>query len=166
MLEFGSDVLGLCLLVVCIGIVGVFLKDFKRLDDDKPPKGKMIIYRVCYKNSVLEKGSIAMSKLPVQFGRAKGSGNDIVIAPKGVAAETLQAISHAWFFIQKDTAGRLTVYSADASVGEKKEVSAKPKLVVLNGGQVKAKHAVRLDSEVVLKAKDLQVILSVEEKND
>ena len=162
MLEFGSDVLGLCLLVVCIGIVGIFLKDFIRLKDDE----EIIIYRVCYKNSVLEKGSIAMSKLPVQFGRAKGSGNDIVIAPEGVAAETLQAISHAWFFIQKDTAGRLTVYSADASVGEQKIPSEKPKLVVLNGGQVKAKHAVRLDSEVVLKAKDLRVILSVEEKND
>lgn len=171
-----TDFLGLALIAACIFIIGIFLKDFMHFcvkeTDDKKPGGKgqkkvrrrepSITYRIRYKGKVLEEGSIAASELPVQFGRAKGSGNDIIVAPEGIAAETLQAISRTWFYIQKDSSGYLTVYSADASVNGHKKMAAKPNLVVLKEGQMKAELAVRLDSEVVLKAKDLLMILSVE----
>ncbi len=174
-MDFLTEIFGLILLVVCLIIIGIFLVDFmrfgKKTKDVKRPgkvayKEQSVTYKVRYKGKVLQAGSISMDELPVQFGRVKGGGNDIVIAPENVAAETLQAISHTWFYIQKDVSGYLTVYSADAAVNGHKKTAAKPKLVVLKDGEKKAEHAVRLDSEVVLKAKDLLMILSVEEQND
>lgn len=176
-MDIFTDILGFVLIFICIFIIGIFLKDFTHFSikeaDDKKPAGRgtknvrrrepSVTYRIRYKGKVLEEGSIAASELPVQFGRAKGSGNDIIVAPEGIAPETLQAISRTWFYIQKDSSGYLTVYSADASVNGHKKMAAKPNLVVLREGQKKAEYAVRLDSEVVLKAKDLLMILSVEE---
>ena len=147
-MDFFTDLMGLILLIVCILIILIFLKDYIRLG------GK--------KTTVNKKQKITDDQLPFQVGRNAGSGNDVVVVPEGTPADEAASVSRAWFYIQKDALGNYMVYSAELSGDGKKRQSEKKKLVVENGNTWKAMHTVKLQSEVRLKADQFQVILDVE----
>ena len=139
-MDFFTDLMGLILLIVCILIVLIFLKDYIRLGGKKTTvnkKQKMIVYEV-------------------------HQNNDVVVVPEGTPADEAASVSRAWFYIQKDALGNYMVYSAELSGDGKKRQSEKKKLVVENGNTWKAMHTVKLQSEVRLKADHFQVILDVE----
>lgn len=167
-MDFITNMMGILLLLICGGIVVIFLKDYLRLGKTIPKTikngGGTIFYEVCYRNKRIDSGEIDMDELPVQFGRERGCGNDIIVAPGQLAVpeEDRLAVSSAWFYIQKDASEHLVVYSADASAGGEKKASAKVKLVVDNDGEAKAVRSARLDSELVLKAGKFLVVLSVQ----
>lgn len=166
-MDFFTHFFGFGLLIVCLVIIVIFLKDYVTgLGNIKKKTGEHIVYEVYYRDKVVQKGSMDMSEIPVQFGRIKGSGNDVVIAPSGVPTEALNAVSRTWFYIERDTAGVLCVYSADTSVNGQKKTAPKAKLLVVNGNKKQAKVAVKLDREVKLQAKDIRMILRVEEYDD
>lgn len=166
-MDFITNMMGLLLLIICIGIVLVFMKDYLKLGKAIPKTIKngneMIFYEIRYKNKRIDSGEIDMDELPVQFGRERGCGNDIIIAPDTVPEEDRIAVSSAWFYIQKDAAEHLVVYSADSSAGSEKRTSAKIKLIVDSNGEAKAVRSARLESELILKAGKFLVILSVQE---
>lgn len=162
---FFTDLMGLILLIVCILIVLIFLKDYIRLGGKKTTvnkKQKMIVYEVHQNNKRIQQGWITDDQLPFQFGRNAGSGNDVVVVPEETPADEAASVSRAWFYIQKDALGNYMVYSAELSGDGKKRQSEKKKLVVENGNTWKAMHTVKLQSEVRLKADQFQVILDVE----
>lgn len=164
-MDFFTDLMGLILLIVCILIVLIFLKDYIRLGGKKTTdnkKQKMIVYEVHQNNKRIHQGWITDDQLPFQFGRNAGSGNDVVVVPEGTPADEAASVSRAWFYIQKDALGNYMVYSAELSGDGKKRQSEKKKLVVENGNTWKAMHTVKLQSEVRLKADQFQVILDVE----
>ena len=133
-MDFFTDLMGLILLIVCILIVLIFLKDYIRLGGKKTTvnkKQKMIVYEVHQNNKRIQQGWITDDQLPFQFGRNAGSGNDVVVVPEGTPADEAASVSRAWFYIQ-------------------------------NGNTWKAMHTVKLQSEVRLKADQFQVILDVE----
>ena len=154
-MDFFTDLMGLILLIVCILIVLIFLKDYIRLGGKKTTankKQKMIVYEVHQNNKRIQQGWITDA----------GSGNDVVVVPEGTPADEAASVSRAWFYIQKDALGNYMVYSAELSGDGKKRQSEKKKLVVENGNTWKAMHTVKLQSEVRLKADQFQVILDVE----
>ena len=164
-MDLFTDLMGLILLIVCILIVLIFLKDYIRLGGKKTTvnkKQKMIVYEVHQNNKRIQQGWITDDQLPFQFGRNAGSGNDVVVVPEGTPADEAASVSRAWFYIQKDALGNYMVYSAELSGDGKKRQSEKKKLVVENGNTWKAMHTVKLQSEVRLKADQFQVILDVE----
>ena len=164
-MDFFTDLMGLILLIVCILIVLIFLKDYIRLGGKKTTvnkKQKMIVYEVYQNNKRIQQGWITDDQLPFQFGRNAGRGNDVVVVPEGTPADEAASVSRAWFYIQKDALGNYMVYSAELSGDGKKRQSEKKKLVVENGNTWKAMHTVKLQSEVRLKADQFQVILDVE----
>ena len=78
-MDFFTDLMGLILLIVCILIVLIFLKDYIRLGGKKTTvnkKQKMIVYEVHQNNKRIQQGWITDDQLPFQFGRNAGSGND------------------------------------------------------------------------------------------
>ena len=158
-MDFFTDLMGLILLIVCILIVLIFLKDYIRLGGKKTTvnkKQKMIVYEVHQNNKRIQQGWITDDQLPFQFGRNAGSGNDVVVVPEGTPADEAASVSRAWFYIQKDALGNYMVYRQ----------SEKKKLVVENGNTWKAMHTVKLQSEVRLKADQFQVILDVENSGE
>ena len=174
-MDFFTDLMGLILLIVCILIVLIFLKDYIRLGGKKTTvnkKQKMIVYEVHQNNKRIQQGWITDDQLPFQFGRNAGSGNDVVVVPEGTPADEAASVSRAWFYIQKDALGNYMVYSAELSGDGKKRQSEKKKLVVENGNTWKAMHTVKLQSEVRLKADQFQVMWRIpvsrkmEEYND
>lgn len=81
-MDFFTDLMGLILLIVCILIVLIFLKDYIRLGGKKTTvnkKQKMIVYEVHQNNKRIQQGWITDDQLPFQFGRNAGSGNDVVV---------------------------------------------------------------------------------------
>lgn len=166
-MDFFTDLMGLLLLMVCILIVLIFLKDYIRIGGKKvivdgSKHQKVITYRVHYKNKLVAQGSISDEQLPFQFGRNAGSGNDVVVVPAGTPEEDASSVSRAWFFIQKDAMGNYVLYSADQAVDDTKKVSEKKKLVAADGSGWRAMHTVKLQSELRLKADQFQVMLNVE----
>ena len=140
-MDFFTDLMGLILLIVCILIVLIFLKDYIRLGGKKTTvnkKQKMIVYEVHQNNKRIQQGWITDDQLPFQFGRNAGSGNDVVVVPEGTPADEAASVSRAWFYIQKDALGNTW----------------------------KAMHTVKLQSEVRLKADQFQVILDVENSGE
>ena len=84
-MDFFTDLMGLILLIVCILIVLIFLKDYIRLGGKKTTvnkKQKMIVYEVHQNNKRIQQGWITDDQLPFQFGRNAGSGNDVVVVPE------------------------------------------------------------------------------------
>lgn len=160
----------LLLLIVCIGIVFIFLKDYLRLTGRKNGYGREkknnpagIVYEIRYKNKTVDRGTIDMESLPVQFGREAGYGNDIIVVPDDVPEEDGRAVSRAWFFISRDAREQLMIYSAEASAaGEEKQLSTSMKLLVSDGDRKKPARSVKLGSEVVLLAENFKVILGVQ----
>ena len=107
-MDFFTDLMGLILLIVCILIVLIFLKDYIRLGGKKTTvnkKQKMIVYEVHQNNKRIQQGWITDDQLPFQFGRNAGSGNDVVVVPEGTPADEAASVSRAWFYIQKDALG-------------------------------------------------------------
>ena len=85
-MDFFTDLMGLILLIVCILIVLIFLKDYIRLGGKKTTvnkKQKMIVYEVHQNNKRIQQGWITDDLLPFQFGRNAGSGNDVVVLHPG-----------------------------------------------------------------------------------
>lgn len=165
-MDFITNMLGLLLLVICILIVLIFLKDYIRIGKKTVKAAKRsseaIVYEIRYKNKKIDEGTIDMNSLPVQFGREAGSGNDIVVAPDKLPEDDRMAVSRAWFFIQKDASDRLVVYAAEPSAGGEKKTSAKAKLVISNGDGLRPVRSVRLESELILKAEKFLVVLGVQ----
>ena len=166
-MDFFTDLMGLLLLIVCVLIVLIFLKDYIRIGREKvivngDKSRKMITYSVHYKNKRIAQGGISDAQLPFQFGRNAGSGNDVAVVPEGTPEEDASSVSRAWFFIQKDAMGNYVLYSAEQSVDGTKKVSEKKKLVAADGSGWRAMHTVKLQSELRLKADQFQVILNVE----
>lgn len=123
-----------------------------------------VCYEVYYKGRKIQQDFIDMEDLPVQFGRERGMGNDVIVAPEGVPEEGRRAISRAWFYIQRDMMGELQIYSAEASNSGSKKASDKKKLVLVADDQkLKLARAAALKSELVLKAEEIVVILRIQD---
>lgn len=166
-MDFFTDLMGLLLLIVCILIVLIFLKDYMRIGGKRViingnKNQKMITYSVYYKNKIIAQGGISDEQLPFQFGRTAGNGNDVVVVPEGIPEEEASSVSRAWFFIQKDALGNYVLYSAERSADGAKKISEKKKLVAADGSGWRAMHTVKLQSELRLKADQFQVMLNVE----
>jgi hypothetical protein len=170
-MDFVTNMLGLLLLLICILIIFIFLKDYIRtgaktekknpVTKKKVSTSRVIHYVVRYKGRSVQSGDIDQSQLPVQFGRSENSGNDILIGARMIPDSVLECVHRAWFYIQPNAVGELTVYSADISDNGIKKVSSQKKLQVVHGGQVKKESAVGLVSKITLRENELSVELSV-----
>ena len=70
-MDFFTDLMGLILLIVCILIVLIFLKDYIRLGGKKTTdnkKQKMIVYEVHQNYNRILQGGITVVQLPFHFG--------------------------------------------------------------------------------------------------
>lgn len=170
-MDFFTDLMGLLLLIICILIVLIFLKDYIRIGRrtaaaDVNKRRRMINYEVYYKNKLVKQGGISDDQLPFQFGRNDGNGNDVAIVPKGTPEKDAKSVSRAWFFIQRDVMGKYMLYSAEPSGDGTRRSSHEKKLVVAEGGSWEAMRTAELQSELQLKADQFQVILEIENPED
>lgn len=170
-MDFFTDLMGLLLLIICILIVLIFLKDYIRIGRRTAAANvnkvqRMINYKVYYKNKLVKQGDISDDQLPFQFGRNDGNGNDVAIVPKDTPEEDAKSVSRAWFFIQKDVMGNYVLYSAEQSGDGTRRLSQRKKLVVADGSGWKAMRTAELQAELQLKAEQFQVILEVENPED
>ena len=168
-MDFFTDLMGLILLIACIAIVLIFLKDYTQTGKAAVmvnKKQKRIVYEIYHKDELLKSGAILDSQLPFQFGRKAGSGNDAAIVTEAVSEEEAGSVSRAWFFIQQDTVGNYVLYSADESAGDQKKISGQKKLIVPVKGSWRAVHTVKLQPGLQVKADRFKVTLNVENPED
>ena len=108
-MDFFTDLMGLILLIVCILIVLIFLKDYIRLGGKKTTvnkKQKMIVYEVHQNNKRIQQGWITDDQLPFQFGRNAGSGNDGFIFRKMLWAITWCIVQNCPVMVKRDSQRR------------------------------------------------------------